>query len=211
MFEGYKGSTTDLAHSRALSPWPRRSKSREGAWPPLIRSTLLFLKRFKTTVLGMGCAAVVTVISASLDLDLWESFNSFLNRMESHELDEIFLLLVVLLPCLHLDLVRERRKLRQEARTEAERLRMLRLTMGTVQDLVGNALQNLILLNQLAEEEQNLHPDTRKEMDRIIHTVNTRLRAIAELEAIEVDRVGSAPPRLKIDPEPDGRPPDTPA
>lgn len=65
-----------------------------------------------------------------------------------------------------------------------ERLKVLKATMKTVEDIVGNFLNNLQLFQLEAEEKNALKPESLELMESIIHDAAARLKKLGDLEAI---------------------------
>jgi PAS domain-containing protein len=79
----------------------------------------------------------------------------------------------------HLKLVEEQLL---EAQRQTDRLMVLKATMRTVQDIVGNALMSLYLFR--AEAEPNVSPAALAQFDHIVEDTAGRLKAIADLERV---------------------------
>jgi PAS domain S-box-containing protein len=76
----------------------------------------------------------------------------------------------------------------RHARGQAERLRTLKATMRTVQDIVGNALMSLQSFR--FDAEQHVPPQSLEQFDQIISETAGKLKALADLEqVVETDMV----------------------
>jgi hypothetical protein len=74
-----------------------------------------------------------------------------------------------------------RARAKEAAVLEAERLRVVQVTMRTVQDVVNNALNQLQLVRLEAEGHV---PDASLELfDKVIHETAAQLQALGDLEA----------------------------
>ena len=85
-------------------------------------------------------------------------------------------------------LVKEQLKALQTAKeleVQEERLKILRATMRTVNDIVGNFLNKLQLFQMEAEEKNALLPESLELMDSIIQDTAKRLRMLGDLETIQ--------------------------
>jgi PAS domain S-box-containing protein len=69
-----------------------------------------------------------------------------------------------------------------EARGEAERLKILKATMRTVQDIVGNALMSLQLFRRDAEQPMSV--PAAQLFDQVIAETAAKLQALADLELV---------------------------
>jgi signal transduction protein with GAF and PtsI domain len=71
-------------------------------------------------------------------------------------------------------------RLQHEAQLQAERLRVVRVTMRTVQDIVNNCLNQLQLLRMHAEG--HVPEETLTLFDEAIHTAASQLKALGDIE-----------------------------
>jgi PAS domain S-box-containing protein len=87
--------------------------------------------------------------------------------------------------------ISERKSLEEQlrvARDQAERLRTLKATMRTVQDIVGNALTGLQLFRFHAE--QHVPPRSLEQFDRIVTETADRLKALGDLDQVVETEMG---------------------
>ena len=81
-------------------------------------------------------------------------------------------------------------KLRQ-ANVQAERLRTLKATMRTVQDIIGNALMSLYEFR--GEAEPHVAPQSLEQFDRIIAETAAKLRTLGDLEHVTEAQMAMGP------------------
>jgi PAS domain S-box-containing protein len=85
--------------------------------------------------------------------------------------------------------ISDRKSLEQrvrEAEVQGERLRILKATMRTVQDIVGNALMNLQLFR--FDAEQFVPPQALEQFDKIVTETADKLKALGDLDhVVETD------------------------
>ena len=77
------------------------------------------------------------------------------------------------------------------ARGQAERLRTLKATMRTVQDIVSNALMSLQMFR--FEAEQHVSPGSLALFDRIVSETTDKLKALADLEQVVETNMAMGP------------------
>ncbi len=75
-------------------------------------------------------------------------------------------------------------KTAKELEVQEERMKILRATMRTVQDIVGNFLNKLQLFQLEAEEKNALEPESMELMNSIINDTATRIEKLGNLETI---------------------------
>jgi hypothetical protein len=151
----------------------------------------------KTKVLGGYPATIVGVLlGAALLVAVFGNINVFnvripgLDRIQKDEVDELVVALMLITVGICVDLFWRRRMRKQEAAVrarlyqaeiQAQRLRVLKATMRTVQDIVGNFLQGMqvFLLNAPASmPEKSLAI-----VDDLIQDTAGKLRALGNLES----------------------------
>ena len=107
--------------------------------------------KFPTAFVGLIIASIL-VLSASLGNDLVKLDLKFIESIQQHEVDDILTAFLIILVSLIIDEIRIARAHRREAETIEAKLRTLKATMRTVQDLVNNCLNGLQLFRLEAEE-----------------------------------------------------------
>lgn len=79
----------------------------------------------------------------------------------------------------HAELVQDKHNLK----VQEERVKVLRATMRTVQDIVNNFLNNLQLFQLEAEEKNALEPESLVLLDSIIQDTATKLKKLGDLKS----------------------------
>jgi hypothetical protein len=111
-----------------------------------------------------------------------------------------------------LELLEEQKKRLQNTKdleVQEERLKVLKATMRTVQDIVGNFLNKLLLFQMEAEDTNALKPESLELMESFIDDTALRLKKLGDLDTvIEKDMAGGLvgieyeqSPKIKIDEE----------
>ena len=142
------------------------------------------LLRFPFT--AAAAVFAVIVVSAALigDINLIELPIALMNRIKQHEVDDVVTALVLVIAALLTDSFRaarrEKREAERQAEREAEQLRVVHVTMRTVQDIVNNCLNQLQVLRMAAEDlvpEESLGV-----FDKAIQETSAKLKALGDLE-----------------------------
>ena len=128
-------------------------------------------------VLGVG----LILTAALTNIDLVKLNLKFLESVERHQLDDMLIGVTFILVGLIIDriLSRLRRRKRQQDEIEALRLRTLKATMRTVQDIVNNFLNNLMLFEIPAKDDGS--SDT---MEELIQHTSQQLRSLGNVESV---------------------------
>jgi hypothetical protein len=101
--------------------------------------------------------------------------------IEQSELGEVLIAFLLIIPALFIGRVVTRQRT-HEAQLQAGRLSVLRATMRTVQDIIGNALMSLYLFR--ADAEPNVSAESLALFDGIITETAAKLKATADLENV---------------------------
>jgi hypothetical protein len=147
--------------------------------------TLRALMRDKLLRFPFTYAAVffaVMVVSAALigDVNLIEMPIAAMNRIEKHEVDDIFTVLMLVIVAQVVDNIRASGRERRKAQLHEEQLRVVHVTMRTVQDIVNNGLNQLQLLR--VEAEGLVLEESLALFDQTIQQTSAKLKALGDLE-----------------------------
>jgi hypothetical protein len=143
------------------------------------------LMRNKLLRFPFTCAAIffaVIVVSAALigDVNLIEMPIAIMNRVEQHEVDDIFTVLALVIVAQVVDNIRAAHREKREARRQQEQLRVVHVTMRTVQDIVNNGLNQLQLLR--VDAEGLVSEESLILFDKTIQQTSAKLKALGDLE-----------------------------
>lgn len=168
-----------------------------------IKKASMFMSSYKITTFVMGFSALYLVFVIRYGLDVFEglhlSFHEMLLFMERFEGDALLLVLVFILMAWFFDLVILRAKERREHEMDQQRMRVMRATMATVQDVVNNFLNNLQLFRFEAEQSQALQPEHLQQFDELIKETAHKIKSINALERFAECEVCEGMTALKID------------
>ncbi len=123
-------------------------------------------------------------ISFFTHTDLFDVLIHVLDKFEQYEIDEILIALFLITIGLTVDLLAIRRQREKEIEIFKHRIEVLRVTVRTVQDLIGNFLNQLQLFRLNASECANFSEETLEELDNLISNTAHKLKALGELEDI---------------------------
>jgi len=86
-----------------------------------------------------------------------------------------------------------------ELKIEKERLKTMRATIRTVQDIVGNFLNNLLLFRIEAEETKALSSDSLSLLDSLTKETSSKINEIGELNSIENEKIAEGMVGIKLE------------
>jgi hypothetical protein len=134
--------------------------------------------RFPLTTIAAFVAVIVTAAAIITDIDFVDLRLGNFERITRGELDELGIAWGLVFVGYFVELVTRMRKRAQ--RLQAEQLRVVHITMRTVQDIVGNCLTELQLLRMHAEGV--VPGEALAIFDESIRAATARLRELGELE-----------------------------
>ena len=134
----------------------------------------------------------VSILAGSLfwNLDLFDLGLREILRIENNKWDEFASAFVLIITGLVIDQLREQRVARRRSEIEQQRLRVLKATMRTVQDIVNNFLNNIQLFRMEAEDGP-LSVESLKLFDDLINETAEKLKALGDSELVIEYRMAS--------------------
>jgi hypothetical protein len=163
-----------------------RRTLRAGAANGSIRSiwtmAMKILKELRVTLTG-AILAVALVLTASLaKVDLVKVNLKLLDGIEKNEVDDLVSGFTLIFVCLLIDRILSVRRKRREAEIEAQKLRTLKATMRTVQDIVNNFLNNLLLFEMEAAAVMPL--GSLEPLEQLIQETFRKLKSLGDIESV---------------------------
>ena len=137
---------------------------------------------YRATCICALLGAAIYVLSLAFDVDFFEATLELLRNHEHAEADEIVIAAVLTAAGLIADLVRMRLRRDHELEVQRQRLRVLKATMRTVQDIVNNALNGLVLMQLEGESGKPLDRESLRLMDSIIYETSQKLKELGDLD-----------------------------
>src|SRR5579864_3699759 len=135
--------------------------------------------RFPLTAAAAGVAASVVLAAMIWHVDFVHLPFAGFQGIEPTEIDDIAVACVALIAAVSLDLMRARAT--EAALLQAERFRVVQVTMRTVQDIVNNALNQLQIVR--LEAEGHVQDASLALFDEVIHATAAKLNALGDLAA----------------------------
>jgi hypothetical protein len=167
-----------------------RTRSRPGARAGK-ETRLKHMPRFPLTFAAVVVTVVVLAAALVGDINLIELPFGFMSRIELHEMDDIVTAVALVIVAFVVDAVLAARLARTDRGLEGERLRVVQVTMRTVQDIVNNGLNQLQLLR--FDAEGHVPPESLALFDEAIRDTVTRLTALGDLQAYAEKQMAVGP------------------
>jgi len=137
------------------------------------------LRRFPYTSVTLALAVLVLTLGIFWHIDVFQLPG--VQGIEDSEAGEIAIAFLLVIPALLVDRLVARQRA-HEGQLQAERLRVLQVTMRTVKDIVSNALMSLYLFR--LEAEPNVSPQALALFDQIVAETAAKLKAIGDLQDV---------------------------
>ena len=137
---------------------------------------------FKNTIAGGIVGVAIVVYGFLSEKDVFQYLSVILDYLEHLEIDEFLVAGTSISAGLLLDLILNKRQKDRTIELQEQRLRVLRATMRTVQDIVNNFLNSLSLFRLEAEDRGALSESSLQEMDSLIQETSAKLNALGELQ-----------------------------
>jgi fumarate reductase subunit D len=137
------------------------------------------LRPFPFTSAALALALLVLVAALFWHINVFDMPELSVIGIEQSEIGEIVIAFLLVIPAFFVDRVVARER-RHEAELQAEQLRVLRVTMRTVQDIVNNNLNQLQLLR--FEAEGHVSNETLTHFDATIQDTAAQLTALGNME-----------------------------
>ncbi len=137
--------------------------------------------RYAYTICGILIASVITLLSFSFNLDLFDRFAHLLLRLEHLEIDELLVALVIILLFFQIDLLRNR----HETAVEKEKVKIYRAMLFGMQHILNNFLQQMQLFKLTAEKTPGFDPEVLKLYDQVIVETLQQIQAVGNVGKID--------------------------
>jgi hypothetical protein len=148
------------------------------------------LKRYPfATVAFLVCLALY-LFARLFGLNFTDSLRRLLDVLEGLDAGEICVVLFTLLGLL-LDLAIDNRRQSQLALVRAQKLHVLKATMRTVHDLIGNFLNNLQFFRMEAEDA--LSTESLAAFDELVKDTASKLKILGDLEEVHEKQGATGP------------------
>ncbi|MDH5187995.1 MAG: hypothetical protein OEW37_03445 [Rhodospirillaceae bacterium] len=108
----------------------------------------------------------------------------YLNQKQFFHTEEVAFSVVLLIVALLIDQFRNVRRTRRKRRLEQERLNTARATMATMNDLVNNFLNNILLVQMEIEKKEPLSDETIKMLNDMTSKLTADMKRINDIDVV---------------------------
>jgi hypothetical protein len=138
------------------------------------------IKEMRVTIVAAVLATALIVAVCLTDIDFVQLNLKLLDGIEKHEMDDVLSAIALIFAGLAIDLWQRRK--RHQAEIDAQKLRTLKATMRTVQDIVNNFLDNLLLFEM--EAQAVMPPGSLDALEELAQQTYQKLKALGDLESV---------------------------
>lgn len=141
------------------------------------------LTKFKVTFITASIGISIYLLTSIFEMEVFEHIVKFLQTLEDHEADEIMLSFFLVAIGISIDLIVIKKNHEKKIAIQEQRLRVLKATMRTVQDIVNNFLNNMQFFLLEAQEKEALDKESLQLIDTIIIDTSDKLKQLGDLES----------------------------
>jgi len=142
------------------------------------------LRRYPTFIVGLFVVIFFTITNYSYHIDLFRLAIMYLNQKQFFHTEEVAFSVVLLIVALLIDQFRNVRRTRRKRRLEQERLNTARATMATMNDLVNNFLNNILLVQMEIEKKEPLSDETIKMLNDMTSKLTADMKRINDIDVV---------------------------
>ncbi|MCG8336924.1 MAG: hypothetical protein MJE63_20650 [Proteobacteria bacterium] len=157
------------------------------------------IKDYKFTTVLLVISIVILFLTLSGRIEVFEYIVEFFEMLEAYEVDEWFLVTFLLALGLAIDFRLILLKRRTTSIIKDKEIAVLKATMNNVLDIVNNYLNQIQLLGIEAEENGKVSKQNIQLIETLTFETSKRLKKLANLEEIVIDKTISGLPLLSID------------
>jgi len=146
------------------------------------------MKNYTWTLTGLILAISLLAVDLIMELDLFESFASFLSGLEGFEIDEFVLPSFLLIGFSLLDFVRYK-KIKQ---AELEKEQVYKAMVQASDHILKNCLNQMLLMRMEAEETPGFNTKTLELFDQSMAEAMEQLEALGKISEVDEDKIGKS-------------------
>lgn len=155
-------------------------------------------RRHPLLLITLVLAGLYLLEETYLNLSILDWVIHALTVFDNFKAHEIIQLALYIMLAIAIDQYRNAARSRRARQLDQDRVRVVQSTMATVQDIVNNALNNLVFIQIEAEKSAALPQETLQTFDSIITDTAKKLKDIRELEHVSERALGSNIHSLKM-------------
>lgn len=159
---------------------------------------------FAATSVALLLGSLLICADLFFGIDLFNFVINILSQLHigTHEIDEFILLIMLVLLGGAIDLFQRHSREKRQHTLNADRLRTMRTTMATVEDIVNNLLNNLEYLRFTAARGAPLDEEALKLLDEQIRLTTGKLNKLSEMDIFVDKDLGQGLKCINLDKNP---------
>ena len=139
------------------------------------------MRRFRVTYVTIALAGAILVSDFFAGINLFHAASQLFERIAGNHVYAFVTAVLIIIVGLCIDLFVAGQKAKRETEIQAQRLRVLKAAMRTVQEIVNNAFNELQLFR--LDAEGLLPQESLKLFDGVIRGTAAKLKVLADLES----------------------------
>lgn len=153
------------------------------------------MKKYKLTLIGLFLATIISSITLTFKLDLFELVIETLISLEEYEIDEFIIPVILLLVFSFFDQIRIQRL----QKIEYEKVKIYRAMLESTRHILNNFLNQVQLFKITAENTPNFDPEVLSLYDVVIKDASIQIEALGSITNIDEKSIHeSVEPKLKL-------------
>ena len=135
---------------------------------------------YSFTILGLIIAAIVALLSHLIDLDPFDRLADAFEKVEQYEIDEIFIVVLIIFAFLTADLlIKQRRR-----KVEKEKVKVYRAMIFSAHHILNNFLHQMQVFKITAEHTPDFDPQILAMFDKIMEDASEQIQALSNVSEI---------------------------
>jgi len=138
------------------------------------------VRDYSLTIIGLIIATVVGILSNLIDLDPFDRLADFFETMEKYELDELFIVFLIILSFFTVDLFIKQKK----RKVEQEKVKVYSAMIFSSHHIINNFLNQMQLFKMTAERTSGFDPKVLALFDEIMGEASEQIQALSNVTEI---------------------------
>jgi len=150
----------------------------------IISTIAHFFRRYPTSIVGFSVVIFFIITDFTYHIDIFRAIINYLNEKQFLHTEKIIFSVVLIIITLLIDQFRNVRRTRRKRRLEQERLNTARATMATMNDLVNNFLNNILLVQMEIEKKEPLSDETITMFNNMTSKLSLDMKRINDIDVV---------------------------
>ena len=152
------------------------------------------VNQFQYTIFGLLIMSIALITVILFDLDLFEKLVLILELIESYEIDEVIIFVVLFVPFVVVDIVRHsiKQKIEHAQLLEKEKNKIYSAMVSASQQILNNFLNNIQYFKLRAQNTPGFSSALTKQCDEVMEAASTQISSLSQLNDINEQSIYNA-------------------